>query len=30
MTEDEKRETIRMQLSLIMQHLLPLYAIALG
>jgi hypothetical protein len=29
MTEDEKRETIRMHLSLIMQHLLPSYAIAL-
>jgi hypothetical protein len=29
MTEDEKRETIRMHLSLIMQHPLPSYAIAL-
>ena len=29
MTEDEKRETIRMHLSLIMQYLLPSYAIAL-
>jgi hypothetical protein len=29
MTEDEKGGTIRMHLSLIMQHLLPSYAIAL-
>jgi hypothetical protein len=29
MTEDEKGETIRMHLSLIMQHLLPSHAIAL-
>jgi hypothetical protein len=29
MTGDEKEETIRMHLSLIMQHLLPSYAIAL-
>jgi hypothetical protein len=29
MTEDEKGETIRKHLSLIMQHLLPSYAIAL-
>jgi hypothetical protein len=29
MTEDEKGETIRMHLSLVMQHLLLSYAIAL-
>lgn len=29
MTEDKKGVTIRMHLSLIMQHLLPSYAIAL-
>jgi hypothetical protein len=29
MTEDEKGKTIRIHLSLIMQHLLPSYAIAL-